>query len=269
LEADAARGLFIKGADSTAGLYINGTRFGERNLLSFLGEHRVSGIFLEPVSAGNFGAIAFSWVLLRGRSRIWLLLAQILAIATILMLADARFGFYLCFLTVLVYVSAPLVRPSMLFLAPALISVALLTYAGLSGEEPWDNTLLGRFLFTGHSLATLKPLQVLGLQLSDVFTSGYSGDSGYGYVLAKVGLLGVAAVWALFVYAPEFDTNAWRFKIFIACYSAFLLIVSTSFFSIKTAALLWFLYGTLHTYRPSASPGSDRGITWGGGSRVY
>ena len=32
--------------------------------------------------------------------------------------------------------------------------------------------------------------------------------SGYGYVLAKVGLVGLAAVWALFVYAPSSDDNA-------------------------------------------------------------
>jgi putative polymerase len=246
LEADTAGGLFIKGADSSAGLYINGTRFGERALLSFLGEHRVSGIFLEPVSVGNFAAIAFSWVLLRDRSRIWLLVAQMLAIATILLLADDRFGVYLCLFTVTAYVIAPVIRPTMLFLAPALIGIALSTYGYVNWAEQWDNTMSGRLLFAGQSLATLSPLQVLGLQLSDVFASGYSGDSGYGYVLVKVGLIGIAAVWALFVYAPVFDIDTWRFKVFIACYTAFLLIISTSLFSIKTAALLWFLYGTLH-----------------------
>jgi putative polymerase len=134
----------------------------------------------------------------------------------------------------------------MLFLAPALIGIALSTYGYVNWAEQWDNTMSGRLLFAGQSLATLSPLQVLGLQLSDVFASGYSGDSGYGYVLVKVGLIGIAAVWALFVYAPVFDIDTWRFKVFIACYTAFLLIISTSLFSIKTAALLWFLYGTLH-----------------------
>ena len=56
LESDSAAGLFIKGSDSAAGLFVNATRFGERTLLPFLGEHRASGIFMEPVSAGNFGA---------------------------------------------------------------------------------------------------------------------------------------------------------------------------------------------------------------------
>jgi putative polymerase len=38
---------------------------GGRNLLPFLGNHRVSSIFLEPASAGNFGIIVFMWALVR------------------------------------------------------------------------------------------------------------------------------------------------------------------------------------------------------------
>ena len=248
LEADNAVGLFIKGTDTTAGLFINATRFGARTLLPFLGEHRVSGIFMEPVSVGNFGAIAFAWVLLRDFSRIWVFVAKILAILTIIVLADARFGFYLCIFTVVVYFAAPFIRPTMLFLAPFLAVIALVTYTGAHWQEAWGgNSITGRFLSAGNELIILDLWQVLGLRLSDVFVSGYAGDAGYGYALVKVGLVGLAAMWALFVYAPVFDEDAWRFKNFIAFYVVFLLTVSASLFSIKTAALLWFLYGTLNS----------------------
>ena len=40
--------------------------------------------------------------------------------------------------------------------------------------------------------------------------------------------------------------DAWRFKNFTAFYIVSLLTISASLFSIKTAALLWFLYGTLN-----------------------
>ena len=246
LEADTAGGVFIRGTDTSAGLFINGTRFEERTLLPFLGEHRVAGIFLEPVSVGNFGAIAFAWVLLRDRHRFWVFVAKILTIATILVLADARFGFYLCILTMIIYFAAPYIRPTMLFLAPFLVIIALVTYQGISWQGTWDNSMAGRFLFAGYSLATLDWLQVLGLRISDAFASGYYGDSGYGYVLVKVGLVGLAAIWALFIYAPVLDGDARRFKTFIAFYIVFLLIISASLFSIKTAALLWFLFGTLN-----------------------
>ena len=89
---------------------------------------------MEPVSAGNFGAIAFAWVLLRDRSRVWIFAAKILAIATILVLADARFGFYVCVFTLVIYLAAPVIRPTMLFVAPFLAIVALLTYAYVDRE---------------------------------------------------------------------------------------------------------------------------------------
>jgi putative polymerase len=243
LQADSA--LLIRG-DDTAGLYVNGTRFQERTLLPFLGSHRISGIFLEPVSAGNFGAIAFAWVVLRDRGRIWPLVAKSIAIAIILVLADARFGFYFCIFTLLLYLAAPIIRPTMLFLAPFLLMIGLVAYAGYHWQEAPSNELAGRLMHAAYSLVELDPWQLFGLKISDVFMGGYAGDSGYGYMLVKVGLVGLTAIWTLFVYAPIFDRDAWRFKIFIAFYAVSLLSISASLFTIKTAALLWFLYGTLN-----------------------
>jgi putative polymerase len=145
----------------------------------------------------------------------------------------------------------------MLFLAPFVAIIALVTYADVHSLETWDNTIAGRLLSAGSSLLSLNPWQVLGLQVSSEFTSGYAGgyagDSGYGYALVKVGLLGLAGIWGLFVYAPVFDRDAWRFKIFVTFYIVLLLAVSASLFSIKTSALLWFLYGTLNNPNRSAS----------------
>ena len=78
-------------------------------------------------------------MLLRDRSRIWVFVAKMLAIATILVLADARFGFYFCFFTLVIYLAAPIIRPTMLFLAPFLAMIALVTYAGVHWQEIWDN----------------------------------------------------------------------------------------------------------------------------------
>jgi hypothetical protein len=71
-------------------------------------------------------------------------------------------------------------------------------------------------------------------------------DSGYSYLIVEVGLLGMAGIWALFVYSPVHDRDKWRFKIFVAFYFSVLLTISVGVFTIKTAALLWFLYGTLN-----------------------
>jgi putative polymerase len=48
------------------------------------------------------------------------------------------------------------------------------------------------------------------------------------------------------VYTPPLDKDALRFKNFIAIYTVVLLTISASLFTVKTAALLWFLYGTLN-----------------------
>jgi putative polymerase len=254
IEADSAAGLFIRGTDSSAGLFINATRFEPRTLLPLLGQHRVSGIFLEPVSVGNFAAIAFAWVLLRDRGQSLSLLAKTVAIAAILVLADARFGCYLCALTLIIYFIVPMVRPSMLMVLPFVVVVAIVIYGEVNWNEPWDNTIAGRLLSTANSLLDLGPWQMLGFKPSEAFATGYAGDSGYGYALVKVGVIGLAAIWAIFVYAPVQDADAWRFRNFIAVYVVSLLTISASLFSIKTAALLWFLYGTLNNpYRSVTS----------------
>jgi putative polymerase len=185
--------------------------------------------------------------LLRDRSRIWTFVAKSLAIAAILVLADARFGFYLCIVTVAIYRATPFIRTTMtMLLAPFVVTVALAAYAAVGWQGTWENTIAGRFLWSGYLLSDLDALQVFGLQVNGLFTSGFAGDSGYGYALAKAGLVGLAAIWGLFVYSQPLDTDAARFKNFTAFYVIFLLAISTSLFSIKTSALLWFLYGTLN-----------------------
>jgi len=259
-----ARGTAETEADVSvyAGGFFNSARFESRTLLPFLGDHRVSGIFLEAPSVGNFGAITFAWVLLRDRQHFRALVAKSFAIVTLIVLADARFGLYCCLFTLVLYAATPVVRPTMLFIAPLLVIVALVSYAGINWQEAVSNTMLGRFILAGNILVTLNPLQVFGLQASDIrtgvrFAMDPVTDSGYAYILIKIGIAGMAAMWALFVYAPVHDGNEQRFKNFVALYYIVLLTISASVFTIKTAALLWFLYGVLgnpeRAGRPSLS----------------
>jgi putative polymerase len=224
------------------GLFVSGLRFEGRTLLPFLGEHRVSSVFLEPVSLGNFGAIAFAWVLLRDRRRWAAMAIKIALIAMILVLGDARFGVYLCGVVVLVYLAAPLVRPAMVFVLPFIAVIALLLYAGSMVGVPWDNTTSGRFLLSGQLLSTLNLEQALGLQVSAL---DYD-DSGYSYMLSQFGILGAAMMWGIYVFAGPAETSqSWRFKLFVCMYLILLLSISTSSVTIKTGALLWYLAGCI------------------------
>jgi putative polymerase len=224
------------------GLFVSGLRFEGRTLLPFLGEHRVSSVFLEPVSLGNFGAIAFAWVLLRDRGRWAAMAIKIALIAMILVLGDARFGVYLCGVVMLVYLVAPLLRPAMVFVLPFIAVIALLFYAGSMVGVPWDNTTSGRFLLSGQLLSTLNLEQALGLQVSAL---DYD-DSGYSYMLSQFGILGATMMWGIYVFAgPAETSSSWRFKLFVCMYLILLLSISTSSVTIKTGALLWYLAGCI------------------------
>jgi putative polymerase len=235
-----------------SGLFISGTRFEGRTLLPFLGEHRVSSVFLEPVSMGNFGAITFAWVLSRDLKRPLVFMAKTLAIMTILVLGDARFGMYICIITLGLYCVAPFVRPVMIYVAPFLAIIAIVSYTTMKGHVAWDNTIWGRFLLAGQMIGTLDAQQIFGL----VWTTTDYNDSGYAYVMAQLGIVGFAALWAVFVFLPVPDGQPRRFTLFVAFYVILLLCISVSLCTIKTAALAWFLAGICG--RPALAAAAQR-----------
>jgi putative polymerase len=232
------------------GGFFNSARFQNRTLLPILGDHRVSGIFLEAPSVGNFGGIVFAWILLRPK-RLWSFMLKTTALAMIIVLADARFGLYFCLLVTAIYPLSRFIPRNLLFIGPFAAMIALATYASVGGSQVFDNDMVGRFLYAGQILSKIYAAQVFGLGASDIstgasFASDPVNDSAYTYVLVEIGILGAAALWALFIYSPVADRTAWRFKTVVAFYYILILTIAASAFTIKTAALLWFLYGTLN-----------------------
>lgn len=223
---------------ATRGLFISGIRPEPRTLLSFLGQHRVSSVFLEPVSAGNFGVIAYAWALFRSDMRgRWVTMG--LALATIV-LADARFGFYTCILLTLLVPFYRFVPRPIWLVAPFLMLAIIAVYGLSTGTDGGPNDIGGRLRVTASILTQLDLPIVLGVATTDLFTA----DSGLAYTLTKFGLLGFVGLWALFIYAPMKSPTAWTFHSMVIIYLLLLMLISNSFYSIKTAALLWFLLGT-------------------------
>jgi putative polymerase len=232
------------------GGFFNSARFQNRTLLPILGDHRVSGIFLEAPSVGNFGGIAFAWILLRPK-RLWSFLLKTAAVLIIVVLADARFGLYFCLFVAAIYPLSRFIPRTMLFIGPFVAMIALVTYASAVGPKVFDNDLVGRFIYAGQILSRIYAAQVFGMGASDIstdasFAADPVNDSAYTYVLVEIGILGAGALWALFIYSRVADRTAWRFKIVVAFYYILILTIAASAFTIKTAALLWFLYGTLN-----------------------
>lgn len=222
-------------------LFASGMRYEGRTLLPMLGEHRVSSVFLEPVSVGNFGAICFSWIVLRDWGQPLRMFARLLPVVAIFVLADARFGLAVSLLSIMAFALAGLTGRVLLAAAPFAMIVTL-AWIGYSWPDvAWDNTLRGRVLLGGQFLSKLD--------LSDIFALvpnfSFTADSGYAYTLVKIGLAGFAGMWLLFALAPARDDISWRYRVFVAVYVTLLLVISNSIYSIKTAALLWYLVGAL------------------------
>lgn len=225
---------------ATRGLFISGLRPEPRTLLSFLGQHRVSSVFLEPVSAGNFGAIVFAWALFRTDMRFRY--GVMVAAMTTVVLADARFGIYTCILMTLMLPFYRLVARPVWLILPFLLLVLIAIYGLATGTEGGANDIAGRFKVTAAILTRLDLPVILGIAT----TNEFSADSGLAYTLTKFGLFGFIALWAALVFAPFKDAKAWGFHSMVMIYLLLLMIISNSFFSIKTAALLWFILGTAH-----------------------
>ncbi|HWV41601.1 hypothetical protein [Pseudorhodoplanes sp.] len=232
-------------------LFVSGIRpagaQGGRNLLPFIGDHRVSSLFLEPVSMGNFGVVAFMWGAVRsrfgGRMQWGIMLGGLAAIVA----ADSRFGAYLCAITLLVLflplawtTLGTLVLPAA---ALAVLSVVPLIVTGSYDPQNRyiDNGFVGRFVLSSDILANFDFWTWFGLKAPSMQVF----DSGYAYIISRIGVLGVAIFWlTLFsVHGPSRQFG--MFRSLAALYFGMILCVSNSPFTIKTAALLWFLVGAL------------------------
>ena len=242
----------ITAEGSSDRLFASGMRYEGRTLLPFLGEHRVSSIFLEPVSVGNFGGICFSWIVLRRWGAPLRMLLHLLPVVTIFVFADARFGLMVSLASIPIFAMASRLRWEPVLLAPFAVMVTLAIIGFTYPDIPWDNTFRGRQLLSGQMLSNLSLQEVLAFVRVDRFTA----DSGYTYTLTQIGLIGFACVWGLFVLAPSPGLAAWRYKVFTAAYITLLLTISNSIYSIKTAALLWYLLGVLAT--GAADEGDER-----------
>lgn len=239
-------------------LFISGIRpdvLGGRNLLPLLGDHRVSSIFLEPISAGNFGIIVFMWALVRSlatRRVYWGLFA---VAATMIILSDSRFGAMFC-----IFATAIALMPVSLgaVVAAAVPAIALVALFVLPEQfeklHVIGNGLVSRIVLSGHFLAALDLRNWFGIATPDF----QPFDSGYAYSFIGFGVLGAAALWVVFW---TIDGRTWQFKSFrnlVGAYYGVLLCVSNSPYTIKTASLMWFLLGVLSQARELAMTASHR-----------
>ncbi len=237
-----------KGTLSAAHAGDTGTRLAENGVRpagdgrqlfpGLLGLHRVGSVFLEPISAGNFTVICVAWVLARGKLRRdgWLLM---LVALTIGVLADDRFSVVSSAAVAMMLLSGAW-RSRVLVAALPFAMLALLLTVGLTSTAEVDNSIGGRLVGSGRLLADWPVTAWLGLTAP----GSVSADTGYSYVIGDLGIVTAAALWLVAALRRRGAAAARMFAA-IAVYFTLSLSTSSSCLSIKTAALLWFLSGTL------------------------
>lgn len=226
--------------------FVSGARAGERMLFPELGAHRVSSIFLEPVSMGNFGALAIAFALSLGRAQ-WRTAAAVGAVGlAAIVLADARFASMAVILFIIVRL---LPRSWMRIALPFLPLVALGVLVGFAlSDVGAGDDLPTRLAGSGRTLLGMSPVAAFGL--APYAVTAY--DSGYAYAFSAFGLPFSILLWAAFILLPTPSKPAERFKLLLGVYICALLCISgSSLFALKTAGLAFFVLGGLAATRPA------------------
>jgi putative polymerase len=224
-----------------SGLYLSAVRPESRFLFPDLPVHRLSSVFLEPVSLGNYVVIATLW-LAGFWNKIPPRMRQVGAFTTLLLLvgSDSRMATVACVLILLARLvrrSTPAVTP--VLVAPVVIAAMFLATAGL-GLQSGVDTFGGRI---AHAVETFRSFTLgnyAGLSLDKM---KQVEDAGFGYVIMTQSLPIALLLWCS-LFVRQLRTVDGRFlHLAIAIYVALNLTVSWAIFTVKTAAILWFLLG--------------------------
>jgi putative polymerase len=250
-------------SDST--LFVSATRPGER-FFSFITLPRLSSVFLEPVSLGNYCVIiaifvVACWQQLTARTSTFLILSTL----ALLIGCDGRLA-----ATSIVIVCAGMLvfrnvssRWSILYMPAMVLGSALFVVS--SNPDPGADNFSGRLAGSIATLSSIDPLGLLGLNAD---LAPIAGDSGISYFIITQSVIGVIVIWGAVCLLPLGRLYATRLYVHgITIFVPLTLMVSFSFFSIKVASLIWFLFGYFYgqDFTTESASASEVGLSAGMG----
>jgi putative polymerase len=238
------RGIaFDEFTNKASDLYVSATRPDAR-AFPFFDLHRLSSIFLEPVSLGNFAVISVAfltalWPALGRMTRLFMCASILLT----LFACDGRFSAMASLIIVAVTIVSRLIpRNAAVFYLP-LVTLGAVAAVSLGDLRSGADDMPGRIAHTVELLGAMQLSDVLGTS-DRLLTTAV--DSGLAYLIITHSLVGVGLLWFMIVFsADEATPEQKKYKNAICLYIALSMMVSYSFVSIKTAAPLWFIYGAL------------------------
>jgi putative polymerase len=226
-------------------LFVSATRWQDRFFLPFLSLHRLSSIFLEPVSLGNYCVFITIYICARF-SRLTVLERGFLGLGNVALLigSDGRFAAISSVIIIVVSMLATkLPRRSALAYLPG-VTLAAFAIAKLAGLHEGEDDLPGRIAYTVDLLSRYNLSEFIGI--SDKAAVHDAVDSGLAYVVITQSIFGLGVAWVSIIFGAREDRpEQVRYTHGLCIYLSLAMMVSSSIFSIKTAALLWFVQGSL------------------------
>jgi putative polymerase len=224
-------------------LSLNGIRpegIGRTILPDLLGSHRVSSIFLEPVSLGNFSIVTACWALSKPLHEYKRIAALLIASVVLIALSDSRYGVMTLVILFLARALLPRKAEFVLLFFP-LVCIASMMFVAVYFDRSYTDDFLGRLSLSGHAL--------LDTDLASFFAIGGSeinlGDMGYPALLLHIGFPLCALLWCTFWIVRMKDERGMHMRAYTSIYLSLILCVSgSSMFALKSAGLLWFLLGS-------------------------
>ena len=225
-------------------LFVSSQRPGSRMLLDGLGLHRGSSLFLEPVSLGNWAVVATlftaaMWREFGATGRIFMIVSTLI----LLVICDGRLALSVILLFCL---WLPLCRRipdrlSVLYLPFLLVALSSANALGLLSAT--GDNFAGRLAIGYDALSNMRLEQLLGTAMN----RGRFEDAGWADFVQAQSLFVSIGLW-LFLSLTSFGSGAENrmAKHGIFLFIALCMPISNSLLSIKSAALMWVIYGFCH-----------------------
>lgn len=222
-------------------LQMNGIRpegIGRTLLPGLLGSHRVSSVFLEPISLGNFATMCAAWGFSKDAKQIRQMAFFVGAGVVMMVLADSRFALMAVSAMLIVRVILKGQNVNLAVLAP-FAAIILLLLLGFDTTGRGSDSFHGRLAFSGYTLMQFDIPMLFGISESENFA-----DQGYAYVISSFGIPACLLLWFSLWLLKVPDDQGLRFRAFVAVYFSLILCISgNSAFAFKTAAVVWLLLG--------------------------
>ena len=234
---------FQNRAEQANGLFFTAGSFDGRFTLGFRTDQRLSSIFLEPTTHANFGILTVIFLM-----TFWdnLTKPQRLLFATTTLLIVLGTDSRQLIAMICILVSIKLVGiyrvPRLTLLAYMPVALLVMTIFFYDPYAVKTDNISGRLTHSANTLLSTPFTALLG---------GHQGvtviDSGYTYFLYAHSLLGMIIFWLLLSFVPAYSTKDQRYfaHAIMMFFTINLAVSGSTIFSIKTAALLWFLVGIL------------------------